>query len=88
MADHSGPSPVWMAAVERAWRTLWQGFISDALISIGLGLLVLLETGDITSPLFWTAVGLLVGKSFLMSAASYMARIKMPPKEEDVVAKG
>lgn len=57
-------------------RTLWQGFIVDALVGIGLGLATLLATGDLTSPAFWTAVGLLVGKSFLTSVASWLTRLK------------
>lgn len=57
-------------------RTLWQGFIVDALASIGLGLGTLLATGDLTSPVFWTAVGLLVAKSFLTSITSWLTRLK------------
>lgn len=57
-------------------RTLWQGFAVDALAAIGLGLVVLLGDGDITSPAFWSAVGILVGKSFLTSLASYLTRLK------------
>lgn len=62
-------------------RTLWQGFIVDALVAIGLGLTLLLATGDITSPLFWTALGVLVGKSFLTSLASFLTRLKAAPKQ-------
>lgn len=57
-------------------RTLWQGFIVDALVAIGLGLAVMLGDGDITSPAFWSAVGILVAKSFLTSVASWMTRFK------------
>ncbi|HSU47262.1 MAG TPA: hypothetical protein VLJ40_10145 [Arthrobacter sp.] len=57
-------------------RTLWQGFIVDALAAIGLGLTTLLATGDLTSPAFWSAVGLLVGKSVLTSIASWLTRLK------------
>jgi hypothetical protein len=57
-------------------RTLWQGFIVDALVAIGLGLSTLAATGDLTSPAFWSAVGLLVGKSFLTSVASWLTRLK------------
>lgn len=60
-------------------RTLWQGFIVDALAAIGLGLATLLATGDLGSPAFWTAVGLLVGKSFLTSVASWLTRLKATP---------
>lgn len=61
-------------------RTLWQGFIVDALAAIGLGLGVLLNGGDITSPAFWTGVGILVGKSFLTAIASWLTRFKPAPE--------
>lgn len=57
-------------------RTLWQGFIIDALAAIGLGLGTLLATGDLLSPVFWTALGLLVAKSFLTSIASWLTRLR------------
>jgi hypothetical protein len=62
-------------------RTLWQGFIVDALAAIGIGLATLLATGDLGSPVFWSAVALLVGKSFLTSIASWLTRLKVaePP---------
>lgn len=63
-------------------RTLWQGFIVDALVAIGLGLTILLATGDITSPLFWGGLGVLVGKSFLTSLASFLTRLKTAPKQD------
>jgi hypothetical protein len=84
MPDHVATNPVWLDAIERAWRTMWQGFIVDALIAVGLGLMFLMETGDITSPLFWSALGVLVGKSFLVSFASFLARLKVAPKESVV----
>jgi len=62
-------------------RTLWQGFIVDALVAIGLGLTILLATGDLTSPVFWGGVGILVGKSFLTSLASFLTRLKTTPVE-------
>jgi hypothetical protein len=39
-----------------------------------------METGDLTSPIFWSAVGILVAKSLLMSAASFLHRMKSDPK--------
>jgi hypothetical protein len=57
-------------------RTLWQGFIVDALVAIGAGLMILLATGDLTSPVFWTSLGLLVGKSLLTALASWLTRLK------------
>lgn len=66
-------------ALERAWRTLWQGFLVDALAAAGAGLMILLADGDLTSPLFWQAAALMVGKSILTSMASYMTRLKSTP---------
>jgi len=66
-------------------RTLWQGFAVDALVAIGLGLAVLLGDGDITSPAFWSAVGILVGKSFLTSIASWLTRLKPVLPEDPTV---
>lgn len=78
MAAHSAASSILDPVATSPWaRTLWQGFIVDALIAIGLGLSVLVATGDLTSPAFWTAVGLLVGKSFLTSIASWLTRLKV-----------
>jgi hypothetical protein len=62
-------------------RTLWQGFIVDALGAIGLGLGVLLGKLDPTSEAFWVAAGGLVLKSLLTSLASYLTRLKVSPKE-------
>ncbi|HEX9227329.1 MAG TPA: hypothetical protein VF885_11855 [Arthrobacter sp.] len=77
MAEHAAPSSILDPVATTPWaRTLWQGFIVDALIAIGLGLAVLLGDGDITSPAFWGAVGILVGKSFLTSIASWLTRLK------------
>jgi hypothetical protein len=86
MADHEAvaSNAKFLDALDRAWRTMWQGFILDALVAIGMGLLVLLETGDLSSPLFWSAVALLVGKSFAMSFASFLARLKVDPKTPQV----
>ena len=82
MADHAEvvSNAKFLDALDRAWRTMWQGFILDALVAVGGGALVLLETGDLTSPVFWSAVALLVGKSFAMSIASFLARLKVDPK--------
>lgn len=69
-------------AWNRAGRTLWQGIGVDACVGVGLGAAVLLETGDVTSPLFWGTLGVLVVKSFLTSGASYLTRLKITPKTE------
>ena len=79
MADHAAPSII-PDALERAVRTLWQGFIVDGLSVAGAGLVVLAQDGDLTSPLFWSAAGLMVAKSLLVSFASFLARLKSTPK--------
>lgn len=83
MGQHIAPSSILDSVAKSPWaRTLWQGFIVDALAAIGLGVTVLLATGDVTSPVFWTGLGILVAKSFLVSLASYLTRLKLP-KEAD-----
>lgn len=82
MADHEAvaSNAKFLDALDRAWRTLWQGFILDGLAAAGTGLVVLLADGDLTSPLFWGTVGLLFAKSLAMSFASFLARMKVAPK--------
>jgi hypothetical protein len=80
MADHAAPSIV-PDAIERALRTLWQGYIVDGLVASGTGLLLLLADADLTNPNLWAAAGLLVAKSVLVSFASFLARLKSTPKE-------
>lgn len=80
MGNHAAPSVI-PDAIERALRTLWQGFLVDGLAVIGSGLIVLLATGDPLSPLFWSAAGLLVAKSLLTAFASFLSRLKSTPKE-------
>lgn len=67
-------------AVQRALRTLWQGFGTDALIAIGVGLVLLLDGGDVLSPVFWGGVGVLIIKSVLVALASYLQRLRAAPK--------
>ena len=68
-------------ALQRALRTLWLGFGVDALIAIGAGLAVLLTGGlHVLSGAFWTALGVLVVKSFLTALASYLQRLNKEPK--------
>lgn len=80
MAEHAAPSII-PDALERALRTLWQGFLVDGLSVAGTGLVILLADGDLTSPLFWSAAGLLVAKSILVSFASFLSRLKSTPKQ-------
>lgn len=65
-------------ALDRAANTLWQGVGVDAVAMVGLGMTDLLSTADVTSGMFWGALGVLVLKSVLTSAATYMVRIKRP----------
>lgn len=76
--------PLYSAAWERALRTLWQGFIADGLMMAGLSGLELLRAGsvDLASGAFWITLGMLFAKSLLVSFLSYLARIKIPPKNE------
>lgn len=88
MAKHSAIAPEAVVtnaatkadALNRAGRTLWQGIGIDACVAVGLGAGVLLETGDVTSPLFWGTLGVLVVKSFLTSGASYLTRLRVAPR--------
>ena len=66
-------------AIQRALRTLWQGFGTDALIAIGAGLVLLLDGGDVLSPVFWGGVGVLIIKSVLVALASYLQRLRKEP---------
>lgn len=78
MAAHLATSSILDPVAVSPWaRTLWQGFIVDALVAIGLGLTILMTSADISSPAFWGAVGVLVGKSFLTSIASWLTRLKV-----------
>ena len=80
MAAHvAAPSTV-SDALNRAWRTLYAGFILDALVLIGAGLTDLLTSADITTQAFWVTLGVLVVKSVLTSAASFLLRLKVAPK--------
>lgn len=71
-------------ALQRAARTLWQGIRLDVLGAIGVGLAILLVDTDVTSGVFWGALGVLVLKSLLMSVAAYLQRLhKAPPPLPD-----
>lgn len=82
MADHAAvaSNAKFLDALDRAWRTAWQGFLLDGLTVAGAGLAVLLADGDLSSPTFWAAAGLMVAKSIAMSFASFLARLKVEPK--------
>ncbi|MBT2587959.1 hypothetical protein [Arthrobacter sp. ISL-95] len=77
MGNHVATSTFLEKIASTPWlRTLWQGFIVDALGAIGLGLLTILGTTDPTDPLFWTLAGALVAKSFATAIASWFTRLK------------
>lgn len=78
MGDHSAPVGSILDRVATSpWaRTLWQGFMVDALAAIGLAITALLGTTDPTTPAFWAAAGAIVLKSFLTALASYLTRLK------------
>lgn len=86
MSKHSSGAPAIPAryrdALDRAWRTFKQGILTDALIAAGGGILTLTNQMEPTSTQFWAAAGALVLKSFLVSTASYLHRLKTPPKIE------
>lgn len=65
-------------ALDRAAHTLWQGIGVDAVAMIGLGLTEMMAGADITSGAFWATLGILIGKSFLTAAATFMVRLKRP----------
>lgn len=67
-------------ALNRAWRTLYVGFILDALVAIGVGIAALLGEHPGLGAEFWPALGLLVGKSFLTALGAYLLRLKVTPK--------
>ena len=79
MGKHIAASSVLDYFAKTPWaRTLWQGLIIDFLTAVGLGLTLLLATGDVMSPVFWSALWILIVKSFLTSLASYLTRLKEP----------
>lgn len=83
MADHIAPN-VKFDALNRAWRTFYVAIGFDAALLIGAGLTDLLSKMDITSPAFWITFGILVGKSVLISLASFLLRLKKAPAEPPV----
>ena len=80
MADHIAPN-VKFDALNRAWRTFYVAIGFDAALLIGAGLTELLASGDITTTTFWITFGILVGKSVLISFASFLLRLKKAPAE-------
>jgi len=82
MSDHVATETLIRAdALNRALRTLWTGFGVDAAVAIGAGTLTLASGGDVMTPLFWSSIGALAVKSVVTSAASYLVRLKVAPKQ-------
>ena len=79
MADHAATTSVKLDALNRAWRTLYTAFGADAALLIGAGLLTLLDKVEISTPAFWTGLGILVAKSVLTAFGSYLLRLKKAP---------
>lgn len=83
MADHAAPN-VKFDALNRMWRTFYVAIGFDAALLIGAGLTELLSSGDITTQTFWITFAVLVGKSVLISLASFLLRLKKAPAEPPV----
>lgn len=70
-------------AKQRSLRTLAQGLVVDVLIAAGTAAtatLATLEGNDLLAAGAWIALGTSVLKSVLTAGASYLARLKMPPR--------
>lgn len=84
MGKYEAPGSPWWAlhvdALIRAWRTLYTGFILDALVLIGGGIMNLMSAHEVTTEAFWIAFLILVTKSFLTAMGSYLLRLKVTPK--------
>lgn len=86
------PDKPWWAlhtdALVRAWRTLYTGFILDALVLIGGGIANLMLQHEVTTKAFWISLLILVTKSFLTALGSYLLRLKVTPKNLKEAASG
>lgn len=69
-------------AKDRAARTAVQNVGVDVAVAAGGALFSALESGgDPFTSTFWVALGLSVGKTALLIAASYVMRLKKAPSE-------
>jgi hypothetical protein len=71
-------------AKNRGIRTLLQGLSIDVLVAIGAGTLAVVATwdgDDVLAVGAWVALAASVIKSVVTAAASFLARLKFPPKE-------
>lgn len=71
-------------ALVRAGRTFWTSVGVDIFVAIGVGMIVLLNSGDPMTPAFWLGFAALVVRSAATGIATYFARLKFPPKNADV----
>jgi hypothetical protein len=83
--DHAAPEPEPPAtaaadAQNRALRTLAQGLLTDVLLAAALVLgSALVDPGFAWSRAYWSALGLSIAKTVLMSICSYVMRRVVPP---------
>jgi hypothetical protein len=67
-------------ARNRALRTFWQGVGTDVAASAALAIVPTLSGADFAwTGAYWAAVGLLAAKTAILTAVSYIARLKAPP---------
>jgi hypothetical protein len=52
----------------------------DIFVAIGVGAIVLLNSGDPMTPAFWLGFAALVVRSAATGIATYFARLKLPPR--------
>ncbi len=86
MADHEAlPSNFrFIDALDRAWRTFYTLVGVDLLFAIGTGLTQLVNEGDPFTGAFWSTLLILVVKSILAAAASFLLRYAKQPKVAQV----
>lgn len=81
MAEHLQPQAERVGdALIRAARTFWTSVGVDIFVAIGVGMIVLLNSGDPMTPAFWLGVLALIVRSAATGIATYWARLKLPPK--------
>lgn len=78
---HAGderPGELERDARQRAWRTFWQGLLVDvggAVLVVVVGMV----SGLVWTRDWWLAAAAVVGKTVVMSAVAYLARVFIPP---------
>lgn len=88
MAEHLQPQAERIGdALVRAGRTFWTSVGVDIVVAIGVGMIVLLNSGDPMTPAFWLGLAALVVRSAATGIATYFARLKFPPSSADVTSK-